>query len=89
MVAAVQTRRAEAQQTDELAAGLERVGDRDAAVDVECRPQLAVDLGDEHLAGRRRGAVEGGEAVQGDGVGLSGGADGERVHEGLLRAWLQ
>ena len=46
------------QQVDQLTARAERVGDRGAGVERDGGPQLAADLGHEHFASWRGGAVE-------------------------------
>ena len=55
---------AEAQQLDQVAARAERVGDRGAGVDLDGGPELAADLGHQHVASRRGCAVERGEPVE-------------------------
>ena len=69
----------------ELAAGAERVGEDPGAVDLGRRPDLAGDLGDDHVARQLRVGVEGGQPGQGvrvvgvratDGDGLRPGTGG-------------
>jgi hypothetical protein len=68
---------AEAEQLDQVAARAERVRDGGAAVHGDGGPQLGAHLGEQHVASRRRGAVDGRESPEGERVGSSSTANGE------------
>ena len=69
--------RAGAQQLDDVGGRAERVGDRAPAADRDRGHDVVVDLGDQHVAGRARGAVEPGQAREGALVLRRGAAEDE------------
>ena len=66
----------------------ERVGDRAAAVQAQRCAQLAVLLGQQGVAGERRGVVEVGEAAQRPGVGLLGQTQHDGVGRGVVVGYV-